>query len=85
MTARNRNRLRKLQDDVLDLAARTGHDDDMHISCDAPDVRLRDLRTYLFPQYERTLLDLLRILRGVDEDYDRGRDSLTGKPLNRPS
>jgi hypothetical protein len=84
LTMKTRDRIRQLQDTILDLAARTGHDDGMRISCDVPDVRLRDLRTCIFPQHERTLRDLLRILRGVDEDYDRGRDSYTGRPLVRP-
>jgi hypothetical protein len=51
MTNRQRDRLRKTQNEVIHLAERLGYGDDTAVAVDLPQVTIGDLRKSLYPQF----------------------------------
>lgn len=59
LTSKDRNRLRKLQDQIIRMAVKAGYKDDMRVSRFMPeDVTLGSLRTTIYPDYESELKDV---------------------------
>jgi len=60
MTNRQRDRLRKAQDEVIRLAERLDYGDDTTVSVDLPQITIGDLRTRLYPQFCHIFEAILR-------------------------
>jgi hypothetical protein len=53
MSDQDRERIRRLQDDVIDIAERCGYDESSRVSNDAPaELTLAALRHAIWPEYE---------------------------------
>jgi hypothetical protein len=60
MTARQRQRLRRLQDKVASLAERLGYSGDTSVTVEVPHLTASDVRNFLYPQYQHIFEALLR-------------------------
>jgi hypothetical protein len=58
MSGKNRDDIRRLQDQIIAIATRRGYPDDCRLTQDL-DITIGDLRTRIYPDYERTLRDTL--------------------------
>jgi hypothetical protein len=69
MTAKERTKLRFVQDKLVFVAKNLGFSDASPVSQDLPpEVTVGTIRKFLYPQYERTLKDILTEWEGLQNE-----------------